>query len=140
MPSNDESPSIAKKQLPKLEYVVDQPKSLPFPATSGFLNPPAIVELAPATKLKSFSDELEETQGKRMERLKKLAKYNPLVPLGCLVTVGVLGNGLFAMKNKDKNKSQRMMRYRVAAQGVTVIALVIGTMATQFLADQASGP
>ena len=141
MTSNGQTPT---KQLPKLEYIANQPNlsgSLPSSAKSGFLSPPIQqVQASPNTaQMKSFSQELDENQEKRMERLKKLAKYNPLVPIGCLVTIGILGNGLYAMKSKDKHKSQRMMRYRVAAQGITVIALVMGTMATQFLADQ-SGP
>jgi hypothetical protein len=32
---------------------------------------------------------------------------------GCLITVGVLANGILAFRNKDRAKSQRMMRYRV---------------------------
>ena len=135
---NSNNNSDKPKQLPKLEYVVNQPTGAALPSPidkSGYLAPPPSSSLNQSTKMKSFSEELEDKSEQRMEHLKKLAKYNPLVPLGCLVTIGVLGNGILAMKNKDKNKSQRMMRYRVGAQGITVIALVIGTMATQFITD-----
>jgi hypothetical protein len=141
---NSNNNSDKPKQLPKLEYVINQPTVAAIPSPidkSGYLAPPppplssSSSSLNQSTKMKSFSEELEDKSEKRMEHLKKLAKYNPLVPIGCLVTIGVLGNGILAMKNKDKNKSQRMMRYRVGAQGITVIALVIGTMATQFLTD-----
>ena len=132
--NNNNNNNEKTKQLPKLEYVINQPDK------AGYLPLPPIQTLqkneAPReTRMRSFSDELEEKSEKRMEYLKKLAKYNPLVPIGCLVTVGVLGNGIWAMKNNNRNKSQRMMRYRVAAQGITVIALVVGTMATQFIAN-----
>ncbi len=131
--NNNNNNNEKTKQLPKLEYVINQPDNV------GYLSPPPIQTLqkneVPQMRMRSFSDELEEKSEKRMEYLKKLAKYNPLVPIGCLVTIGVLGNGVWAMKNNNRNKSQRMMRYRVAAQGITVIALVVGTMATQFIAN-----
>jgi hypothetical protein len=66
-----------------------------------------------------------------MEKLKRAIKSNPFVPLGALITAGVLARGLFAMKQKDTVTSQAMMRWRVGAQGVTVLALVIGTFAAQ---------
>ena len=138
--SNNNNNGDKPKQLPKLEYVVNQPTVAAIQSPigkSGYLAPPPppSSSSSSSTKMKSFSEELEDKSEQRMEHLKKLAKYNPLVPIGCLVTIGVLGNGILAMKNKDKNKSQRMMRYRVGAQGITVIALVIGTMATQFITD-----
>jgi hypothetical protein len=68
-----------------------------------------------------------------MEKMKRAIKSNPFVPIGCLITVGVLTKGLLAMKNKDVAKSQAMMRYRVAAQGCTLVALIAGTFITQLI-------
>ena len=111
MNSNEDKPKI--KQPPKLDYVIYQPLPVNVPPSSdegskkGFLKPPqsTFAKISPPSQpaYKSFSEELEDKHDKKMESLKKLAKYNPLVPIGCLVTIAVLGNGLFAMKNKDKN-------------------------------------
>ena len=47
---------------------------------------------------------------------------------GCLTTVTVLGIGVYAVSRGNTALSQRMMRYRVAAQGATVLALVMGSL------------
>ena len=47
---------------------------------------------------------------------------------GCLTTVTVLGIGVYAVSRGNTALSQRMMRYRVAAQGATVLALVLGSL------------
>lgn len=53
--------------------------------------------------------------------------YNePLVPIGALITVGFLTFGLKAFRKGDKKQAQMMMRWRVAAQGLTVAAMCIG--------------
>lgn len=48
------------------------------------------------------------------ERL--LGKRSPLVPLGAIVTAGVLASGLYQFKKDNKRGAQKMMRYRVAMQ------------------------
>ena len=83
----------------------------------------------------NFYDEVEANKIRSWDKVYKVLKYNPFVPLGCLVTVGVLINGVRAMRLKDRNKSQQMMRYRVAAQGSTLIALVLGTMVANYWAS-----
>lgn len=42
------------------------------------------------------------------------------------MTAGVLSVGLYSFRTGNQKLSQLMMRSRVAAQGLTVIALVIG--------------
>ncbi|XP_003383399.1 PREDICTED: HIG1 domain family member 2A, mitochondrial-like [Amphimedon queenslandica] len=54
------------------------------------------------------------------------AKQNPLVPIGCIGTVGVLCMGLLSFKRGNVVMSQKMMRLRVLFQGGTVLALVGG--------------
>lgn len=49
---------------------------------------------------------------------------------GCLATVGALVYGLRSFQQGDTNKSQLFMRGRIAAQGFTVVALVVGVLAT----------
>ena len=42
---------------------------------------------------------------------------NPFVPIGAVTTGAVLGSGLMAFFKGNQNTSQRMMRFRVVAQG-----------------------
>jgi hypothetical protein len=48
---------------------------------------------------------------------------NPLVPLGALLTAGVLVRGVTAMYQGDKVMSQKMMRARIGMQGLTVVTV-----------------
>ncbi len=112
------------KPLPPLEYLTavapqqDQAKS----STTGAYTDEKI----------DFYADVKKKQD-HMEKMKRAIKSNPFVPIGCLITVGVLTKGLLAMKNKDVAKSQAMMRYRVAAQGCTLVALIAGTFITQLI-------
>lgn len=53
---------------------------------------------------------------------------NPLVPLGCLATAAVLCRGVLAMYQGDKILSQKMMRGRIVAQGMTVVTIAGGAL------------
>lgn len=101
---------------------------------SGFILPPTPEQLAVESSDGNFYDEVNEKKKKNWDKAIKMFKYNPFVPIGCLITIGVLLRGVKAMKNKDRSMSQRMMRWRVAAQGATVIALVAGTMIANHIA------
>lgn len=115
----------------KLEYLAPKPKPVNIEEKkAGYLPEPSdriILE-------NNFYDEVNKKSSRSWDKLMEAGKKNPFVPLGCLVTIGVLANGILAMRNKDRLKSQRMMRYRIAAQGSTIIALVIGTMASSYFA------
>ncbi|NXQ54318.1 HIG2A protein, partial [Anthoscopus minutus] len=65
-----------------------------------------------------------------VEKFLRKTRENPLVPLGCLCTVGVLAYGMICFKKGNTRRSQLMMRARVVAQGVTIAALVGGMVAT----------
>ena len=55
------------------------------------------------------------------------AKQDPLVPIGLLATVGVLGGGLYTMVlGTSPQLGQKFMRARVLAQGATVVMLCTG--------------
>ncbi|CAK9311933.1 RING-H2 finger protein ATL48-like [Benincasa hispida] len=56
---------------------------------------------------------------------KKRAR-NPLVPVGALVTAGVLTAGLISFRQGNSQLGQMLMRARVVVQGATV-ALMVGT-------------
>ncbi|GMH27823.1 hypothetical protein Nepgr_029666 [Nepenthes gracilis] len=51
---------------------------------------------------------------------------NPLVPVGALVTAGVLTAGLISFRQGNSQLGQKLMRARVVAQGATV-AIMVGT-------------
>ena len=65
----------------------------------------------------------EETFNEKLVR--KFSK-EPLVPLGCIITAGVLGSGIRAFSKGNSKLSQKFMRARVVAQGLTVAAIVFG--------------
>lgn len=60
------------------------------------------------------------------EKAIRKTKEEPLVPLGALVTVAFLTAGLRSFHNGHKAQGQMMMRGRVLAQGVTVLAMAWG--------------
>ncbi|XP_017063788.1 HIG1 domain family member 2A, mitochondrial [Drosophila eugracilis] len=70
--------------------------------------------------------EMETTK----EKLQRKIKENPLVPLGCLATTAALTAGLYNFRTGNRKMSQLMMRTRIAAQGFTVLALVVGVVMT----------
>ncbi|EEF52038.1 RING-H2 finger protein ATL48 [Ricinus communis] len=51
---------------------------------------------------------------------------NPLVPVGALMTAGVLTAGLISFRRGNSHLGQILMRARVVVQGATV-ALMVGT-------------
>ncbi|KAH7851566.1 hypothetical protein Vadar_013449 [Vaccinium darrowii] len=62
----------------------------------------------------AINSELEELfEGKK--RVK-----NPYVPIGALITAGVLTAGLISFRQGNSHLGQQLMRARVVAQGATV--------------------
>ncbi|PIA40432.1 hypothetical protein AQUCO_02500259v1 [Aquilegia coerulea] len=51
---------------------------------------------------------------------------NPFVPIGALITAGVLTAGLISFRQGNSQLGQKLMRARVVVQGATV-ALMVGT-------------
>ncbi|XP_071444996.1 HIG1 domain family member 2A, mitochondrial [Hetaerina americana] len=60
------------------------------------------------------------------EKFIRKVKENPLVPIGCMATAGALTYGLWSFRSGNRVMSQYMMRLRVAAQGFTLVALIVG--------------
>lgn len=60
-------------------------------------------------------------------KLNRKVRADPLVPFGCLVTVGFLTAGLRSFSLGKANLSQQMMRARVLAQAATVTVVGVGT-------------
>ncbi|KAM6408417.1 HIG1 domain family member 2A, mitochondrial [Rhynochetos jubatus] len=64
------------------------------------------------------------------DKFLRKTRENPLVPLGCLCTVGVLTYGLVCFKRGNTRRSQLMMRARILAQAFTFTALLGGMVVT----------
>ncbi|EAQ83017.1 hypothetical protein CHGG_10835 [Chaetomium globosum CBS 148.51] len=62
------------------------------------------------------------------QKIIRKLKEEPLVPIGCILTIAAFTNAYRAMRRGDHHKVQRMFRARVAAQGFTVLAMVGGGM------------
>ncbi|KAL7744395.1 hypothetical protein ACLKA6_001783 [Drosophila palustris] len=70
--------------------------------------------------------EIETTKEKLLRKINE----NPLVPIGCLATTAALTAGLYNFRTGNRKMSQFMMRTRIAAQGFTVLALIVGVVMT----------
>ena len=64
-----------------------------------------------------------------LEKFIRKSSAEPLVPIGCVITVGFLVRGLKAFHSGQSSTSQMMMRGRIAAQAFTIGALVFGAYA-----------
>ncbi|ETM44915.1 hypothetical protein L914_09890 [Phytophthora nicotianae] len=78
-------------------------------------------KLDKATKMNAFPMETG------WQKMKRRCQEEPLVPLGCLATAGVLMGGLASFRRAaDAATQQKFMRLRVLAQGATVVAMALG--------------
>ncbi|XP_071793674.1 HIG1 domain family member 2A, mitochondrial-like [Asterias amurensis] len=60
------------------------------------------------------------------EKFKKKALENPFVPIGVFATTCALTMGLYSFRKGQTQRSQLMMRFRVAAQAFTIGAVLVG--------------
>lgn len=72
----------------------------------------------------SASDFYEES---RWQKLRRRIVEEPLIPLGCALTVWALYEATKSMKSGDHAKTNRMFRRRIYAQGFTLLAMVAGS-------------
>ncbi|XP_022607784.1 HIG1 domain family member 2A, mitochondrial [Seriola dumerili] len=101
---------------------------------------PAVPEQAPKTPLSEIPNGPPIIEGFNVypkfqdetfkEKLMRKTKQNPFVPIGCLATAGALIYGLRAFQQGKTHQSQLLMRGRIAAQGFTIVALLVGVFAT----------
>ncbi|KAF8065106.1 hypoxia induced protein conserved region-domain-containing protein [Lyophyllum atratum] len=61
------------------------------------------------------------------EKASRKFKENPWVPLGSLATVGALVVAMVKMRRGQSHSFNHWLRVRVAAQGLTIVAIVAGT-------------
>ncbi|KAJ9150337.1 hypothetical protein NKR23_g3818 [Pleurostoma richardsiae] len=74
----------------------------------------------------SFDENEDFYNDSGFNKVMRRLKQEPLIPLGCLLTVAAFTNAYRAMRRGDHNQVQRMFRARVLAQGFTVAAMVAG--------------
>ncbi|XP_049631746.1 HIG1 domain family member 2A, mitochondrial [Suncus etruscus] len=79
--------------------------------------PPVIEGFSP-----TVFDPVESVKDKFVRKTRE----NPLVPIGCLGTASALLYGLYCFHRGQSQRSQLMMRTRIAAQGFTVVAILLG--------------
>ncbi|KAF7287383.1 HIG1 domain family member 2A, mitochondrial [Rhynchophorus ferrugineus] len=65
-------------------------------------------------------------QETKWQKLIRKSSENPFVPIGSAATTAALCYGVYNWRMGRRKMSQYMMRTRVAAQGFTVCALVVG--------------
>mmetsp|Transcript_62741 Transcript_62741/g.101512 ORF Transcript_62741/g.101512 Transcript_62741/m.101512 type:complete len:110 (-) Transcript_62741:117-446(-) len=58
-----------------------------------------------------------------------LGKQSPVIPLGCVITAGILGSGFTQFKSGNRKASQLFMRARVVSQGITVTLMMVSLYA-----------
>jgi len=75
----------------------------------------------------SFDQDEDFHTESRMQTLTRRLKQEPLVPLGCLLTVFALVGATRAMRRNDHHTANKMFRRRIYAQGFTILALVVGS-------------
>jgi imidazolonepropionase-like amidohydrolase len=80
---------------------------------------------APPPLKPSHSEFFEE---KRLGKLWRRLKEEPLIPIGCAATVYALYQATKSIRQGDHHQTNRMFRARIYAQGVTLIALVAGSI------------
>ncbi|KAK1753450.1 hypoxia induced protein conserved region-domain-containing protein [Echria macrotheca] len=74
----------------------------------------------------SFDDNADFYNERPLQKVIRRLKEEPLVPIGCILTVAAFTNAYRATRRGDHQQVQRMFRARVAAQAFTVIAIVAG--------------
>ncbi|KAK3322071.1 hypoxia induced protein conserved region-domain-containing protein [Apodospora peruviana] len=74
----------------------------------------------------SFDDNNDFYNESGLQKVVRKIKEEPLIPIGCVLTVAAFTGAYRAMRKGDHEQVQRMFRARVAAQGFTVVAMVAG--------------
>lgn len=74
----------------------------------------------------SFDSDEDFYNENGFQKIMRKLKQEPLVPLGCILTVAAFTGAYRAMRKGDHKRVNRMFRYRIAAQGFTILAMVAG--------------
>ncbi|KFY11474.1 hypothetical protein V492_04442 [Pseudogymnoascus sp. VKM F-4246] len=76
----------------------------------------------------SFDGDSEFYEENRWQKLTRRLKEEPLVPLGCALTCYALYHASKSIRSGDQQRTNRMFRARIYAQGFTIVAMVAGSM------------
>ncbi|XP_036097528.1 HIG1 domain family member 2A, mitochondrial isoform X1 [Molossus molossus] len=90
----------------------------PGPVTPEAPSQPPVIE--------GFSPSVYGNPESFKEKFLRKTRENPMVPIGCLGTAAALTYGLYCFHRGQSQRSQLMMRTRIAAQGFTVAAILVG--------------
>ncbi|KAK7074305.1 HIG1 domain member 2A [Halocaridina rubra] len=93
---------------------------------SSEMEKPEFTELDWITLKQDINSATLAGQGPSESKFVKKFKENPFVPIGCGLTAAALCFGLYSFTQGKNRLSQKMMRMRIAAQGFTIAALMIG--------------
>ncbi|KAM7323120.1 hypothetical protein ACRRTK_017226 [Alexandromys fortis] len=83
-----------------------------------------------APVIEGFSRTVYSNPESFKEKFIRKTRENPMVPIGCLGTAAALSYGLYCFHRGQSHRSQIMMRTRIAAQGFTVVAILLGLAAS----------
>ncbi|KAL1894342.1 Respiratory supercomplex factor 1, mitochondrial [Sporothrix stenoceras] len=86
----------------------------------------------PSDAMPSSFDDNAEYQATPLEKFGRKLMKEPLIPIGCTLTVYAFISATRAIRKGDHHQAQRMFRARVLAQGFTIMAIVGGGI---YLAD-----
>ncbi|KAM3069150.1 Respiratory supercomplex factor 1, mitochondrial [Clarireedia jacksonii] len=76
----------------------------------------------------SFDGDNEFYEENRWQKFSRRLKEEPLIPLGCALTCMALLGATRSIRAGDHNRTNRMFRARIYAQGFTLVAMVAGSM------------
>ncbi|KAF6081390.1 HIG1 hypoxia inducible domain family member 2A [Phyllostomus discolor] len=99
-------------------------------ATPGPVTPEVPFEPSQPPVIEGFSPSVYSNQETFKEKFFRKTRENPMVPIGCLGTVTALTYGLYCFHRGQSHRSQLMMRTRIAAQGFTIAAILVGLAAS----------
>merc|ERR1712093_284706 len=70
----------------------------------------------------SFDGNADFYEENRWQKFSRRLKEEPLIPLGCALTCWALYNASRSIRAGDSNRTNRMFRARIYAQGFTLLA------------------
>uniref|UniRef100_A0A8D2HPH5 HIG1 domain-containing protein n=2 Tax=Urocitellus parryii TaxID=9999 RepID=A0A8D2HPH5_UROPR len=102
----------------------------PDMATPSPVTPETPFEPSKPPVIEGFSPSIYSNPEGFKEKFLRKTRENPMVPIGCLGTAAALTYGLYCFHRGHSQRSQLMMRTRIAAQGFTVAAILLGLAAS----------
>ncbi|KAI9888012.1 MAG: Respiratory supercomplex factor 1, mitochondrial [Watsoniomyces obsoletus] len=76
----------------------------------------------------SFEQDPEFLNESIFQFLGRRIREEPLIPIGCAFTCWALVEAAKSVRSGDRNRTNRMFRRRIYAQGFTVVAMLVGSL------------